>query len=492
MRSQITGSVRALAAVSCVVIVSLGYLAVAVPWLCAWLIFLAVAVLSWRVSWQTSHDPFAPLLPVTAYLFLGVGIRGLALREHWVQNSYNVPVGNQWLAAAVWLLGALATISCMVGYRSVPAVRLGRKWVRWRWVEREWQSGTVTGYVVTTAIVGAVSIALLHHRFAGAIGFGQTPAAVASQTSKGGLFGMDMLIYFPLTGLLVSWGRKGLSPLGQSAKWANLASVIAWFLLTGSKSLIFEVAIGMLILHHYLRHRISGRWLVLSIVPALILVSFAFYFKSYGFQLHDIKSQYSEQPAWEGVVDPLLDRSYQFDAAAMILAKTTSVNDYRLGGTFEELAWFYVPRQWWPTKPLSFSYAFPAEFFPGDTEVASYTPSMLGELYLNFGVLGVLAGFYAFGIGLRAIYIALSRSRSQVAIGVYAMVLFRLTNMVEGPIATHVEFLMANLLPVGLLLFVANIIPSVSARKVVQRAASRSRVGGLLPPRGSDLSGEDG
>jgi oligosaccharide repeat unit polymerase len=486
-----TGPARVLAALACVVVIVLALLAVAAPWLCAWLILLATAMLSWRVSWRTSRDPFAPLLPITAYLFLGIGVRGLALREHWVSNSYNIPVSNEWLTVSVWLLGALAMLSCTVGYSSVTARRLGRKWAKWQWTGRQWRNETVTGFAVVTAAVGVVSIALLHHRFANAIGFGHTPAAVASQTADGGLFGMDSLVYFPLTGLLFSWGRRGLGLLGQCAKVVNSAAIVTWFLLTGSKSLIFEVAVGILILHHYLHRRISGRLLILCGIPALIVVSLAFYFKAYGFQLNDIKSQYSDQPAWEAVVDPLLDRSYQFDAASMILAKTKSVNDYRLGGTFEELLWFYVPRQWWPTKPVSFSYTFPGEFFPGVTEVASYTPSAVGELYLDFGVPGVLVGFYFLGVLLRASYEGLARNRSQLSIAVYAMVLFRLTNMVEGPIATHVEFLMANLLPTGVLIVATRILPPGPMRRVVPGVRNRALVRSLTPLGGSSLFEEE-
>jgi hypothetical protein len=463
--------------------VALAFLAATAPWLCAWLLLCLAFLIAWRVSWRTSHDPFAPLLPVTAYLFLGLGIRGIALREGWLPNRYNIPVGNQWLIASVWLLGAAATMACVLGYQSGTGASIGRKWGGASWVHAKWPREVVVGFAVATALIGAASLILLRNRFASVADFGQTPAAVASQTSEGGLFTIDMLAYFPLVGVLLTWRRKGLGALGRVAMVANLAIVIAWFLLAGRKSLLFELILGLVILGHYLHRRVQGRTLVLLLVPALVIVSLAFYFKDYGFKAQSIEDQYSQQPAWEAVVDPLLDRSYQFDAATMIVDKTRSVSDYRLGATFEDLLWFYIPRQWWPDKPVSFGYSFAPEFFPGASLTASYAPSMVGELYLNFGVIGVVFGFYLFGIVLRACYDAFASRKTQLATVVYTIVLFRLTNIIEGPITTHIEFLLAEVLPVVVFVGVSRLLVSVNKEQESEKISTpTSRLTTTRPP----------
>jgi Putative O-antigen polymerase len=444
--------------------VALAVLAAAAPWLCAWLILCLAFALACRVSWRTTHDTFAPLIPVTAYLFLGFGIRGIALREGWLPNFYNVPIGNQWLIASVWLLAAAAIVSCVLGYRSGTGPRIGQRWGRAAWVHARWPRTFVEGFAVTTALIGAASLVLLRHRFASVSDFGQTPAAVVSQTSEGGLFTIDMLAYFPLAGVLLTWRRRHVGPIGRLATIVNLAILIAWFALAGRKSLLFELVIGLVVLRHYLRKRIRGSTVLMLVVPALILVSLAFYFKDYGFRTAAIAAEYSKKPAWEAVVDPLLDRSYQFDAATMIVDKTRSVSDYRLGSTLDDLLWFYVPRQWWPDKPVSFGYGFAAEFFPGGSQTASYTPSMVGELYLDFGVLGVIFGFYLFGLVLRACYEAFAVRRTYLATAVYVIVLFRLTNMVEGPVSTHIEFLLAEILPLVMFVAASRLLASTADR----------------------------
>jgi hypothetical protein len=444
-------SAAAMALGSALVVVCLAGTAVVAPWLCGWLLLAGMFVTAWLVSWRTSHDVFAPLLPVTGYLFLGIGVRGLALLEGWVPNKYGVPLSDSWLAASVFVLGALATGCCILGYRSRTGRRLGTKLLSRRWANVPYTPQVVTGFSVVAAIAGLASLLVLRHRFGGIAGFGDTPAVVVSQVSEGGMFSTHMLIYFPLAGFLIAWRRPGMGLVCRLAVFANFALIITWFVVTGSKSLLFEFFFGLLVLHHYLRRHIRGRTLLVAVIPALVLVSLAFYFKDYGLKADTIASQYSDRPIAEAVVDPLLSRSYQFDSATMILAKTKSLSDYRMGGTLEELLWFYIPRQWWPNKPLSFGFTFGPEYFPGSSATAAYTPSILGELYLDFGIPGVMVGFYLLGIALRASYEGLALRKTWLSTVLYIIVLFRFTNMVEGPIATHVEFLAADLLPVALL-----------------------------------------
>ena len=135
----------------------------------------------------------------------------------------------------------------------------------------------------------------------------------------------------------------------------------------------------------------------------------------------------------------------------MILDKTRSVDDYRFGSTFEDLLWFYVPRQLWPDKPVSFGYSFGPEFFPGANVTAVVCAIDGGRTLPRFRLIGVAGGFYLFGIALRACYESFASRRSRLSVAMYAIILFRLTNMVEGPISTHFEFLLAELTPIAVL-----------------------------------------
>lgn len=72
--------------------------------------------------------------------------------------------------------------------------------------------------------------------------------------------------------------------------------------------------------------------------------------------------------------------------------------EYQWGRTMLASILFWVPRELWPTKPFGLGYQLTLWFRPhlapaGHSMAASY----LGELFLNFGVFGVLAGPFLLG-----------------------------------------------------------------------------------------------
>ena len=417
------------------------------PWLCSWLILTLAFLVAWIVSLRLSRDPLGPLFLISGYCFLGIGVRGIAVYEGWAVNRFNAPIGDDGLVVEVFLAGALALISCTLGYAGSAGGTLSRKWQDWNWPTASWNPRIVNAYGVLSLGLGLASLYLLRSQFGDVVGFGTSPSIIASRVSKGGISSTEMLAFFPLFSVLLMWGRKELGSPGRLILLGNIGLVGAWFIIAGRKSLLFETIFGLFLLRHYLRKRLGGRVLVVLLVPMLILISVAFYWKAYGFRVHSIEEQYSSQSTANAVLDPLIERSYDFDSAIMILQKTRSINDYRLGSTFEDLLWFYVPRQLWPEKPVSFGFSFASEFLPGANLTESYTPSMVGELYLDFGFLGIIFGFYFLGVLIRALHEALP-GKSALSTVVYILVIFRLVNMIEGPITTHLELLLGELLPV--------------------------------------------
>ena len=244
---------------------------------------------AWFVSWHTSRDPFAPLLPVTGYIFLGIGIRGIAVPEGWLPDNYNLPLSNQWLTVFVWLLGTLAIICCCLGYRSRTGVLIGRRPSSESWSGRHMPKEILVSFSIICVLIGTLSLVLLRHRFAVLQDSGRHRQRWHRGRSEGGLFGIDVLAYFPLLGALLTWRVE------VSASPAKLALWPIWsWLSRGShrrkEGLLFELDPGLLRLRHYLRKRIGGRTLVLLAIPALFVVSLAFYFKDYGFKTHSIEA----------------------------------------------------------------------------------------------------------------------------------------------------------------------------------------------------------
>ena len=90
---------------------------------------------------------------------------------------------------------------------------------------------------------------------------------------------------------------------------------------------------------------------------------------------------------------------------AWLVERTPEDIPYAYGQTYYPILVKPVPRLLWPDKPkhvkdLGQTYGF----LPADNEVNAFKVHQLGELYLNFGVAGVLLGFLALGALYRALY----------------------------------------------------------------------------------------
>ena len=75
------------------------------------------------------------------------------------------------------------------------------------------------------------------------------------------------------------------------------------------------------------------------------------------------------------------------------------------------------------------------------------SPSLAGELFLNFHVIGVLAGFLLLGWALRAA-ITLARGGGPGAVLLYGCFFLAAVHLVEGSIAAQIEFFITSAVPV--------------------------------------------
>jgi oligosaccharide repeat unit polymerase len=100
-----------------------------------------------------------------------------------------------------------------------------------------------------------------------------------------------------------------------------------------------------------------------------------------------------------------------------------------------------VPRIIWPTKPVvSVEWAFTTEVFGIDPrEGPTYTMTIPGDLYYNFGLPGVVVGMYLLGIFWRAAYMWLARNRSNLGVVlVYAVFFLTGVNCLRTSLQTFI------------------------------------------------------
>lgn len=97
-----------------------------------------------------------------------------------------------------------------------------------------------------------------------------------------------------------------------------------------------------------------------------------------------------------------VSRSYGVDALVASNAYLDAGHRHMHGQSFLDLATSWVPRNLWPDKPRSFSIRYGEEVFSFSHSVGSefFAPSYSGEWLLNFGLVGLLAGWALFGVVL--------------------------------------------------------------------------------------------
>jgi hypothetical protein len=101
-------------------------------------------------------------------------------------------------------------------------------------------------------------------------------------------------------------------------------------------------------------------------------------------------------------------RNSDITSVASIIRDTPSAYDYEYGRTYLGIALFAVPRVLWPAKPsLVIGFETTLKYFPGADpyNYASSPTTLFGEFYLNFGIMGCLAGMFLWGMFLKCIYV---------------------------------------------------------------------------------------
>jgi len=233
-----------------------------------------------------------------------------------------------------------------------------------------------------------------------------------------------------------------------------LYAVFAFMLsgLTGSRANAFIAILAGAVLYHLLYRPIPFPTVVLLIsIGSVGLVLFQLVFREY-LILGDIVSL-GQNPSLTDFGDRLF-RSlggdfYQIQALTIVVDAVPRVIPFQNGFTYLFLFVAPIPSSLWPGKlqflpaPGIFTLGLWPEHWYQDG--ITIPPSLMGEMYLNFGAIGVLLGMIGFG----ALYkFAYSRARRQhsPAVLLYSFLLATMTHYIRGdfPDAT-VLFLIVSL-----------------------------------------------
>jgi hypothetical protein len=276
-------------------------------------------------------------------------------------------------------------------------------------------------------------------------------------TSAAGTFWMTPMINLlpvSLLLLLLNCGRGQLT-LRQILGAGFLgSSVLAAFLIFSSKLFIIETVYVGLVLYHYRVRRLRASLVIALIVAAFVSMQCAkLYLLLYTESLSLMLSNLTQ--SWNSLWMQLFSRFYGLDSMVAILIHTRRVH-YEWGSSFAELLYWWIPRAIWPQKPFSWSYQFGFILQKyNSAEAGSFSaPTFLGELYLNFGLGGLIAGSVLAGIAARAAYVYfVRRVGTKSALLIYGLVLVHLGQLCESTVAVAAALSLAHIVPlIGVLI----------------------------------------
>lgn len=228
--------------------------------------------------------------------------------------------------------------------------------------------------------------------------------------------------------------------------------------LQGQKSTIFIIILSLIVVRHY---RVKPISLVKGAILGFVMfVSLMMY--------HLLKQEFlatgrfffinEEQGVFLSFVHFL---ATQFTGNLMQLQTMTVLIDamphgldWQNGTTLLMIVLILIPSGLFPGKPLTAAGVFTGAFWPNKwlMEGTTLPPGVFGELYMNFGPLGVLFGGFLIGVIWGRLYGAvLYNPKSDRALGVYALAIASMLHLFRGEFSSVLLLIASIWLPFLLL-----------------------------------------
>jgi hypothetical protein len=342
---------------------------------------------------------FSPPTLVLPYLVLSLGIRGFTTISS-SQSELSSAVDMTSFATAgtvtyALTLGTIATLAYLTAFyvstgdplRKLPLAPSGLN-LRPR--------GVMLLLAVTVCISAPAYLVLMARLGMDAI---LRPGAVAVQSTKG-LFWAFPLLWAPILGALLAAGDRWAAgrPAGLLPVFTFLVSILAAFFLTSSKAFLFGGALIWLIMRHHMYRRTS--LLIVLMVPVLGTFALPLLYAYRAFGMLGISMFARNANLLGNGFELLLGRSYSADAFIATILYSPTPFPYELGRPWLEIFYFWIPRVFWPTKPLSQSLEFGQTFLSSSAQAGQsyFSVSLLGDGYLNLGALGSILVFLILGV----------------------------------------------------------------------------------------------
>ena len=271
-------------------------------------------------------------------------------------------------------------------------------------------------------------------------------------------------IYLLLAVALVWFARLlgDPQPLWQQRMfWLYLLVTFVLMGSLGNKSTIFVAVVAFVVMYDEGRKRIgvlvaaiSGCSLILAII-AYGLIARQYLVSGAIVTITD----WDVESIWKLIELEMGGHLIQLQMLTLLVDRMPGTLDWQYGLTLLSLLTMPIPRAIWPDKLLPATGPVTEAFYPGLRELWGTTipPGMIGEFFMNFGLIGVPVGMFLAGAGYAILRKRWLRRRNTSSLIAYAFMLALLPHYVRGELVSPTILFLVIFIPASFLLRVAKV-----------------------------------
>jgi len=426
------------------------------------LVFINTAILCiplWFFLKKKSKDVFEPIYASCAYIFLIFIIRSIYIYINGSPFLGHFPFDNvtYYKFIQALLLVFFSTLILIVGYYSkfgkIIALKLPKK-------KLYWKKNNLFFMTFIFMFISLSSFYLLLKKIGGLRYYLLNKHEVLTLSGTTFLkFGINFLIYTVSIYLIYFLITK---------KYKHMYILVLLLSLTygffsGSKSIFLGIILSNMIIYHYLKKRIKLTQIIIFILIVLIVFPFFNIYRNLD-NFNDLKKGFKALTQITTIMNSFLSRFHDIDSLTYILRDTPNTMKFQYGKTILKLFVAWIPRSLWENKPIIsfakiFGETYYAEFFKGTGTAPS--PTLIGEAYINFHIIGSFIISYIIGVFLRFIYeYLINKKYSFGSIFLYSQIFLSLSMIWESDIVPSI----INILMIIFISIFVNITLSIKLR----------------------------
>ena len=360
-------------------------------------------------------------------------------------------------------LPIVLTVACIglllfhVGYYSPIGRSLSKVLPK---VSDQWSSGGVTVTVILFLVLGSIFFVAMMIRGGGFANF-EANLINVNELLLGNYYLNELARGLLFYAFFVSfaWARAKRRRIAEAASYVIMTAILIAFATTGSTGTVLLVLLSVVFVVYYLS-RWSRRDSEFIVAAALLFVFVIPIYRVYrnlravNLDVAGLVSAAIEGRNSSEFIPLIFRRFYGIESLTMIIDSVGKTVEMRPpGDIFLSIPREFIPRGLWPEKPYGVGFQFVETFLPKEfgNRLVAGPPTLVGELYWNLALPGVVIGMFAFGVIARCGNDWFVRNRGMFGLALYFPIANLFFTVNDGAVASRMANDMAPYLTAALL-----------------------------------------